>query len=140
VELYNCNAFVADIANFMSLKVPSSSWIYPKVFVSNVRKDEGLFVGAQSKESGMPHFALTSPLSEFYLTYELGNKPRGRVLVLHFLVERRRSVHIAIGLGARRICALSMCAWYMRSSLAAIARPMMVRKLGMIVLPSLRAT
>ena len=48
---------------------------------------------------------------------------------------------IAIGLGARRICALSMCAWYMRSSLAAmnavdrsaylaIARPIMVRKLG----------
>jgi hypothetical protein len=38
VELYNCNAFVADIANFMGLKVPSSSWIYPKVFVSNLRK------------------------------------------------------------------------------------------------------
>ena len=38
VELYNCNAFVADIANFMGLKVPSSSWIYPKVFVSNMRK------------------------------------------------------------------------------------------------------
>jgi hypothetical protein len=38
VELYNCNAFVADIATFMGLKVPSSSWIYPKVFVSNMRK------------------------------------------------------------------------------------------------------
>ncbi|HEY2533612.1 MAG TPA: hypothetical protein VGJ20_37745 [Xanthobacteraceae bacterium] len=38
VELYNCNAFVADIANFMGLKVPSSSWIYPKVFVTNLRK------------------------------------------------------------------------------------------------------
>src|SRR6516162_2532126 len=38
VELYNCNAFVADIANFMGLRVPSSSWIYPKVFVSNMRK------------------------------------------------------------------------------------------------------
>jgi hypothetical protein len=38
VELYNCNAFVADIANFMGLKVPSSSWIYPKVFVNNLRK------------------------------------------------------------------------------------------------------
>jgi hypothetical protein len=38
VELYNCNAFVADIANFMGLKVPSSTWIYPKVFVSNMRK------------------------------------------------------------------------------------------------------
>jgi hypothetical protein len=38
VELYNCNAFVADIANFMGLKVPSSSWIYPKVFVTNMRK------------------------------------------------------------------------------------------------------
>jgi hypothetical protein len=38
VELYNCNAFVADIANFMGLKVPSSTWIYPKVFVSNMHK------------------------------------------------------------------------------------------------------
>src|SRR5262249_43133727 len=38
VELYNCNAFVADIAKFMGLRVPSSSWIFPKVFVSNMRK------------------------------------------------------------------------------------------------------
>jgi hypothetical protein len=38
VELYNCNAFVADIATFMGLKAPSSTWIYPKVFVSNMRK------------------------------------------------------------------------------------------------------
>jgi hypothetical protein len=38
VEMYNCNAFVADIARFMGLKVPSSSWIYPKVFVTNMRK------------------------------------------------------------------------------------------------------
>src|SRR5437588_2242453 len=38
VELYNCNAFVADIANFIGLKAPSSTWIYPKVFVTNMRK------------------------------------------------------------------------------------------------------
>ena len=38
MELYNCNAFVADIANFMGLKAPSSTWIYPKVFVTNMRK------------------------------------------------------------------------------------------------------
>ncbi len=38
VEMYNCNSFVADIANFMGLKVPSSTWIYPKVFVTNMRK------------------------------------------------------------------------------------------------------
>src|SRR5215469_10906344 len=38
VELFNCNAFVADIAGFMGLKVPASSWIYPRVFVSNLRK------------------------------------------------------------------------------------------------------
>ncbi len=37
-ELYNCNAFVADIAKFMGLKVPASSLIYPKVFVTNMRK------------------------------------------------------------------------------------------------------
>jgi hypothetical protein len=38
VELYNCNAFVADIASFMGLRVPSSSWIYPRIFVNNLRK------------------------------------------------------------------------------------------------------
>jgi hypothetical protein len=38
VELYNCNAFVADIAKFMGLKAPASTWIYPKVFVINMRK------------------------------------------------------------------------------------------------------
>ena len=38
VEMYNCNAFVADIAKYMGLKVPASSWIYPRVFVSNMRK------------------------------------------------------------------------------------------------------
>jgi hypothetical protein len=38
VELYNCNAFVADIAKFMGLKAPASTWIYPKVFVTNMRK------------------------------------------------------------------------------------------------------
>ena len=38
VELYNCNAFVADIGNFMGLRVPSSTWIYPRIFVNNLRK------------------------------------------------------------------------------------------------------
>ena len=37
-ELYNCNAFVADIAKFMGMKVPNSTLIYPKVFVNNLRK------------------------------------------------------------------------------------------------------
>jgi hypothetical protein len=37
-ELYNCNAFVADVATFMGLKVPSSTLIYPKIFVTNLRK------------------------------------------------------------------------------------------------------
>ena len=34
-ELYNCNAFVADIAKEMGLKVPSSTLIYPKVFINH---------------------------------------------------------------------------------------------------------
>jgi hypothetical protein len=37
-ELYNCNAFVGDVANFMGLRVPSSTLIYPKVYVNNLRK------------------------------------------------------------------------------------------------------
>jgi hypothetical protein len=36
-ELYNCNAFVADVANHMGLKVPASTLIYPKVFVNHLR-------------------------------------------------------------------------------------------------------
>jgi hypothetical protein len=36
-ELYNCNAFVAEVANFMGLKVPASTLIYPKVFVNHLR-------------------------------------------------------------------------------------------------------
>jgi hypothetical protein len=36
-ELYNCNAFVADVAKNMGLKVPSSTLIYPKVFVNHLR-------------------------------------------------------------------------------------------------------
>jgi len=37
-ELYNCNAFVGDVAKFMGLKVPSSSLIYPRVFVNHMRQ------------------------------------------------------------------------------------------------------
>jgi len=36
-ELYNCNAFVADVATYMGLKAPASSLIYPKVFVTHLR-------------------------------------------------------------------------------------------------------
>jgi hypothetical protein len=36
-ELYNCNAFVADIAKEMGLKVPSSTLIYPKIFINHLR-------------------------------------------------------------------------------------------------------
>ena len=36
-ELYNCNAFVADIAHEMGLKAPASTLIYPKIFVSHLR-------------------------------------------------------------------------------------------------------
>ena len=33
---------------------------------------EGLFVGAEPEEDGMPHLGLTRPLGEFYLAHELG--------------------------------------------------------------------
>jgi hypothetical protein len=36
-ELYNCNAFVSDIAKEMGMKVPSSSLIYPKIFINHMR-------------------------------------------------------------------------------------------------------
>jgi hypothetical protein len=37
-ELYNCNAFVGDIAKFMGLRVPKSTLIYPRVFINNLRQ------------------------------------------------------------------------------------------------------
>jgi len=37
-ELYNCNAFVADIAQYMGLRVPKSTLIYPRVFINNMRQ------------------------------------------------------------------------------------------------------
>jgi hypothetical protein len=36
-ELYNCNAFVTDVAQYMGLAVPSSTLIYPKIFVNHLR-------------------------------------------------------------------------------------------------------
>jgi len=35
---YNCNAFVADIAKSMGLKTPSSTMLYPKDFISELRQ------------------------------------------------------------------------------------------------------
>jgi hypothetical protein len=55
------------------------------LFADNV---ERLFVDTQPNEYGMPHLAITRPLGEFYLANELGNKPCGRVLVLHLVIER----------------------------------------------------
>jgi hypothetical protein len=37
-ELYNCNAFVADVARQMGLRVPASTLIYPRVFINNMRQ------------------------------------------------------------------------------------------------------
>ncbi|HUC50114.1 MAG TPA: hypothetical protein VMA30_12065 [Xanthobacteraceae bacterium] len=36
-ELYNCNAFVSDIAREMGMKVPASTLIYPKIFITHLR-------------------------------------------------------------------------------------------------------
>jgi hypothetical protein len=36
-SLYNCNAFVGKVAEFMGLKIPSSSLVYPKVYVTHLR-------------------------------------------------------------------------------------------------------
>ena len=59
--------FGSDAAN--ESKFQFFSWL----FADNV---ERLFVAAQPKESGMPHFALTSPPVNFTLAYELGDNPR----------------------------------------------------------------
>lgn len=39
--LYNCNAWVADIAKFMMLKTPESTMLYPEEFVSGMAKLNG---------------------------------------------------------------------------------------------------
>jgi len=35
--LYNCNAFVADIAKSMGLKTPASSLLMPKEFINELK-------------------------------------------------------------------------------------------------------
>src|SRR5271170_6250118 len=37
-ELYNCNAFVGDVARHIGIKVPASSLTYPRIFINNMRK------------------------------------------------------------------------------------------------------
>jgi len=39
--LYNCNAWVADIAKFMGLKTPESTMLYPEEFISGMAKLNG---------------------------------------------------------------------------------------------------
>ena len=39
-------------------------------------------------QGGCAHLGLARPFGELYLSHELGNEPRGRVLVFHSLVER----------------------------------------------------
>jgi hypothetical protein len=34
---YNCNSFAGDIANFIGLKTPNSSLIYPEVYINSLR-------------------------------------------------------------------------------------------------------
>lgn len=43
--LYNCNAFIADIAKFMGLKAPTSSMQMPKAFITELKE---LNTGIQS--------------------------------------------------------------------------------------------
>ena len=52
----------------------------------------GLFVGAQPKKDKMAHLAFTRPFGEFNFAHKLRNEPRGRVLLLHLLIERRVDV------------------------------------------------
>jgi len=35
--LYNCNAFVGDIARFMGLETPMSSWLQPENYINGIR-------------------------------------------------------------------------------------------------------
>jgi len=36
--LYNCNAWVGDIARFMGLKVPANLWQFPAEFINEMRE------------------------------------------------------------------------------------------------------
>jgi hypothetical protein len=55
----------------------------------------------------MPHLAFARPLCELYLAHELGRKPGGRFLVLHFLVEgllvRAQRLHRSVERLERRL-------------------------------------
>ena len=47
------------------------------------------FLSAQPKKDRMAHLAFTRPFGEFNFAHKLRNKPRGRVLLLHLLIERQ---------------------------------------------------
>jgi hypothetical protein len=60
-SLYNCNAFVGKVAEFMGLKVPSSSLVYPKVYVTHLRlmntgypEADGTLMSDNMKEMNSP--------------------------------------------------------------------------------------
>ena len=37
--VYNCTAFLADVARFMGMKAPANStWIYPETFINTLRE------------------------------------------------------------------------------------------------------
>jgi hypothetical protein len=36
--LYNCNAWVGDIARFMGLKAPANNWQFPAEFINELRE------------------------------------------------------------------------------------------------------
>jgi len=68
-------------------------FIFPRRFHSRFLRmltDDlnGALVGAEPEENGMAHLGLTRPLGKFYLPHELGNEPRGRLLVRNFFIER----------------------------------------------------
>jgi len=73
---YNCNAWVGDVAEFMGLKIPSSSLEYPEDYISDLGKLNGGQVQTiQAKKPANPKPAAAKPAQQASAAAPAGSKP-----------------------------------------------------------------
>jgi hypothetical protein len=49
--VYNCNAWVGDVARFMGLKAPDSHWLFPADYINEIRRLNSQQVSVKAGES-----------------------------------------------------------------------------------------
>ena len=49
--IYNCNAWVGDVARFIGLKAPDSHWLFPADYINEIRRRNSQQVAAKAGDS-----------------------------------------------------------------------------------------